>query len=64
VDVNSEFRKEDPLSDQETNEPREDEDVEQHKGGKGSKIGATEEPKAEGDGNDDVELHAKKNFKL
>ena len=52
-------REEDPLSDQETNQPREDEDVELHRR-KSSQMAAGEEPKAEGETDDDVELHARR----
>ena len=47
------------MSDQETNQPREDEDVELHRRGK-SQTAASDEPKAEGESDDDVELHARR----
>jgi hypothetical protein len=46
------------LSDQETNQPREDEDVELHK--RRNQMAAGDEPKTEGESDDDVELHARR----
>ena len=46
------------MSDQETNQPREDEDVELHR--RKQSMAASDEPKAEGESDDDVELHARR----